>query len=326
MQAFDDEAKDDHQEVDRPFRLAAKNLFLTYPHCDVACDALRLHLLGCFGVVNVVYMVIAQEQHADGTNHLHAAVVLASKTNIRDPHQLDVHGCHGNYQGARAMKQTIAYVKKGGEFIEHGECPAHLIDAENRKVILDRIKSMTTETEVTEFIFLAGLTRDFHVLIRFWQSTNHGSTIQPSFDIRDFNPPNDLLQCLNGLTTSRQALLLIGPPGWGKTQFLQAFYKDSICLRITHLDQLRQCTNKTEVIILDDVELGHLPRPTLLHLLDMRTNRAIHCRYSNAFLTSNSNLILISNSIQLALGKYEEDEAVLRRLQTFHLADPLYGA
>lgn len=97
-----------------PFRLNCKNLFLTYPHCEVDKELAMNMLIEKFGRGNVLYMVVAQEEHQDGDHHLHAAVLLGAKCNIRDVHYLDLMDHHGNYQSTRSMKSTVRYVKKDG--------------------------------------------------------------------------------------------------------------------------------------------------------------------------------------------------------------------
>lgn len=322
-EAFDDEAAQVPEAVG--FRLSAKNLFLTYPRCDLDPERARLHLLGTLGIANILYMVIAREQHQDGTPHLHVCIALATKVNIRDPAALDLPpDWHGNYQGVRNMKQTIRYVKKDGEFIEHGTCPANMLDSDGRQTLLTKVAACVSELELAQFVFTNELSREWNVLFAYWKSCVAGQTISTSYTLDTFHPPQFLTDALRELSTSRKALVLLGPPGIGKTQYLQAHYSDRSTVRVTHLDQLKLVNARTEILILDDCELGHLPRSTVLHLLDVKTCRQIHCRYSNANLSSTLILILISNSLELLLGKWQFDEAVLRRVDIYDIDGPLF--
>lgn len=109
----------------REFRLNCKNLFLTWPKND--CDPAQVcqNLINHFGVDKMSYVCVSQEDHEDGTPHLHALVCLKQKCDITSATNLDKigGGKHGNYQSARNVIQVHDYVKKGGTFIEHGSCP-----------------------------------------------------------------------------------------------------------------------------------------------------------------------------------------------------------
>lgn len=96
------------------FRLSAKSFLLTWPRCDASkelcLDTLR-------NIAAVAKYVICREQHADGTNHLHAAVMFSRKLDVRNPAYFDITDgmvvYHGNYQSARRWVAAINYVKKG---------------------------------------------------------------------------------------------------------------------------------------------------------------------------------------------------------------------
>lgn len=109
----------------RDFRLNAKNLFLTWPKND--CDPAQVcqNLIKHFGLDNMSYVCVSQEEHEDGSPHLHALVCLKKKCDITSAVNLDKigGGKHGNYQAAKNIKDVHDYVKKGGNFVEHGSCP-----------------------------------------------------------------------------------------------------------------------------------------------------------------------------------------------------------
>lgn len=82
-----------------------------------------------FTVDNVSYVCVSEEEHADGTPHLHALVCLKEKCDIRNATDLDsLGGKHGNYQAAKKVRQCLDYVKKGGKFVEKGEAPSSAKD------------------------------------------------------------------------------------------------------------------------------------------------------------------------------------------------------
>lgn len=92
------------------FRLAAKNLFLTYPNCGEK-DACFAFLQSKFSD-SLQYCLVAQEAHSSGEPHLHAIVCLTRKINFKRPDCLDFDGFHGDYKAARDLDASITYCKK----------------------------------------------------------------------------------------------------------------------------------------------------------------------------------------------------------------------
>lgn len=112
------------EEPKRKFRLNAKNLFLTWPKNDVDSGTVLNKIVETFGMDNVSYVCVSEEEHEDGSPHLHAVVCLKKPCDVRNVKTLDdIGGKHGNYQSARNVKDVYTYVRKGGKFVEHGTPP-----------------------------------------------------------------------------------------------------------------------------------------------------------------------------------------------------------
>lgn len=116
------------------FRLQAKNIFLTYPRCDIPLQALLTSITELFSDLSTVtYAVVASELHSDQAPtdqetpicafHRHVVCCLSTKIHIRDAAKFDVDGFHPNIQACRDLKASIAYCKKDGDFIEFGSAP-----------------------------------------------------------------------------------------------------------------------------------------------------------------------------------------------------------
>jgi len=105
-----------------PFRLNAKNFFLTYPQCPAAKDTLLAFLSG---LRPSTYVLVSSEQHADGTPHLHALLCLVDKYNCRNERFFDFESegrtFHPNLQAVRNLNDVRTYVLKDGNFVEQGE-------------------------------------------------------------------------------------------------------------------------------------------------------------------------------------------------------------
>lgn len=92
------------------FRLDAKSLFLTYPHCDLSKDEVLAELLK--KPIQIKSYCIARELHEDGTPHIHALILLELKKNTTNPKFYDILEFHGNYQSARKVETVYEYITK----------------------------------------------------------------------------------------------------------------------------------------------------------------------------------------------------------------------
>ncbi len=89
------------------------NLFITWPRCNVdkqECGHLLKELL------DPLFLIVAEEAHADGTPHLHAFVKLATRTRVYHEELDLIVGKHGNYQRARSVLHCIRYCAKDDDY------------------------------------------------------------------------------------------------------------------------------------------------------------------------------------------------------------------
>lgn len=116
------------------FRLAAKNLYLTFPQCTRTKEYL-INSIKTFFNDNLVYAVVAHELHKDGTDHLHALVSLKERYESRNPNCLDIlANKHGNYQTARSTIKVMEYITKDGDYVSEGVDPEEFLElARNKK-------------------------------------------------------------------------------------------------------------------------------------------------------------------------------------------------
>lgn len=98
--------------------MRAKGWFLTYPKCPVTPQAALEYLREKHTITEYV---IAQEKHADGTDHLHAFIKTEKRTEFGKT-IFDFPDYHGNYQIAKSWSCVKAYVTKGGNYISNIDC------------------------------------------------------------------------------------------------------------------------------------------------------------------------------------------------------------
>jgi len=102
-------------------RLQAKTLFLTYPRCDAEPSIVLARCKDYFKTWSPLLIVVAREQHQNQLNHLHVAVQLGKKCNVRANLLDALTGKHGNYQVARKFFAVVKYVCKEMSYVHYGE-------------------------------------------------------------------------------------------------------------------------------------------------------------------------------------------------------------
>lgn len=98
-------------------RSSFKGWFCTWPKCEMKKED-ALIVLKTNGLPEIVEYVIAEEEHSDGTPHLHAFLKFERKIRFSQC-KFDLLGYHGNYQPAKSWLAVKKYVKKDGNYISN---------------------------------------------------------------------------------------------------------------------------------------------------------------------------------------------------------------
>lgn len=107
-------------KIHKTIRLRNKKLYLTYPKCYMKKELVMDHIKEMFGESWLSWAVVCEEDHADGTPHLHCIIVLNKVYSTRKVHALDIlAGKHGNYQNCRNAADVLDYVIKEGNYVEY---------------------------------------------------------------------------------------------------------------------------------------------------------------------------------------------------------------
>jgi len=139
------------------FRIDAKGWFLTYPKCTLskeeAWELLKQKKItirrGCIG----------QEEHKDGTPHLHVYVELSSVKSVKNAHFWDLEAFHGNYQAAKSFLAVSEYVMKGGNILKINMEPQEEVESRKRhkrvlgKELIDGKELISVVEENTQLLF-----------------------------------------------------------------------------------------------------------------------------------------------------------------------------
>lgn len=105
----------------KAWRLKAKKLYVTVPHCDRDPDDVLADILQKFAHKRVKWVIVAREKHADGSFHIHCALWLMGTYDSKRVDDLDwIGGKHGNYQVMKDAPGCVAYITKDNVFAAHG--------------------------------------------------------------------------------------------------------------------------------------------------------------------------------------------------------------
>ncbi|AIF34806.1 replication-associated protein [Sewage-associated circular DNA virus-14] len=219
--------------VPRPFRLAGKAIFLTWPQNDVSKEDLMAKIVALWEA-KLSWAVVAEESHKSGEPHVHAIVQFAERLDLKNANPvLDaLTGKHGNYQSVKSAKKVLRYVCKDGQYITHGEVPdfsekpklqdwAAKLIIEEQKTYRDLVReqpgfSMMQKRKLEEFIGWNKRQKLADSLLPWRVLTPKPSASPVHVALWTFLRENVLVP-----RTPRQAQLwLCGLPGVGKTRFL----------------------------------------------------------------------------------------------------------
>lgn len=239
------------------FRINAKNYFLTYPQCSHTKEYLLEFLLGL--EPQPVYALISSELHEDGSPHLHSFVSYEKKRDIRCQTYFDLSGNHPNIQAARNPKATIDYIKKDGDFIEHGICPITIkrswkecLTADSKDKFFDVVKEISPRDFVLHHDKLISYANFKYA---------RTDTYTPEFPSSSFCIPENLQHWFDtefkGGHNRRKSLILSSPSRFGKTEWARSLgphmYFNNMCNFRDDWD------DSALFIIFDDIPWEYLP-------------------------------------------------------------------
>lgn len=103
------------------FRLRGTQFILTFPQCDVKKEVAAERITKAFEKEGLTGYVVCEEDHKDGTPHLHVYLKFDYRKSFSKVDCFDFIGQkHGNYQVVRSTLKSIEYVTKGGNYVAKG--------------------------------------------------------------------------------------------------------------------------------------------------------------------------------------------------------------
>lgn len=126
-----------------PFRLSSSTLFCTVPQLEgnpgePYMESVYEGLVEFFSSLrsprDVIWAVVAIEDHQDGGKHCHCIFRLSGNWDCRNPNALDgVFGKHGKYESPDSLVKTLEYVMKDGNWLSFGDFDPELHVQQRKK-------------------------------------------------------------------------------------------------------------------------------------------------------------------------------------------------
>lgn len=279
----DDVARDMVEK--KKFRVQSKSFFLTYKtHIDK--EKLCEFLCGLKPKL-VCERFIAAHETADEKNpyfHTHVYIKFSGKFDSEQCRIFDFPteggAIHPNIKiPYGTITKMLKYLAK--------EDPAniHLLKEAGGAFIGNRVSDFTSEKELLCGIEMkptdvSGYLKAFHIMKTQEEKFTH------QYPLENFSEPL--------MDWDFKCVFLQGSSGWGKTQW--ALWHFSNPLLVGHLDELRKFKKDVhDGIVFDDMSLKHLPRETVIQIVDWDEDRAIHGRNVNAHIPKHTKKIFVTN-------------------------------
>lgn len=277
----------------KKFRLNAKKAFLTYSQVPLEATKEEL-LLTLQNKVSFAHYVVGRELHQDGGAHFHAVLISNKKFDIRNANMLDVElsgtKFHGNYTAIRHLNASIEYACKHGDYITNldsikdGKVTSiELLLAEKfskqgrystlQEYFSDKTKQAFGKTDLVSVDKLFNLLQQIE--------SNKLKPIKSNYKIEDFKVNDRLATWIK--SKEKPTLLLVGPSGAGKTQFILSLAEklNWQMLVINHLEGLKQLASEHDAIFFDDFTFSKIEEEQLLALIDTEYQKDIRILYKS---------------------------------------------
>lgn len=209
------------------FKFNAKQLFLTFPQCSLSKEHL-LQELNKIAAIKVY--TIAQEEHSDGTPHLHALLLFEKRYHTTNSRAFDVEGFHPNVKSLKTtsdFKRVHAYVCKDKNFISNYVEPLSRTELLGKRILEEGI---TPELvfENPQLVF-----KNFNS-IRLW--TSFASRVS-SYPIS---------------TKKRRHIWLHGKSNTGKTTWFRSFKDLYVCRELPENNDYSHLIKGVEILYADE--------------------------------------------------------------------------
>lgn len=321
----------------KAFRIYAKKLYLTYSqvHEDMTSEDVISQLKAKERLPSFDYL-ISRELHQDGGIHFHVLITSQAKFNIKNAGILDItfkdDNFHGNYQPVKNLPKVVDYICKEGDYVTSfkniidaklltlKQTIMRLADAEGiSQTLLNLCQDHTDKAFNSLGLINAEKFLEKKSLLQ--EELNVENVVTP-FKWNDFMLPEKLKAWVDNPV---KTLVLTGPSGVGKTQFVFALCKDKGLrpLFVNHKQGLARLKPHHDTIVFDDFDLGSVSEADLLSLLSTDVVKNHRVLYKEVRKKSNLIQIVTLNTQDLrTIVDYFGQKRFLRRIDFVQLPKP----
>lgn len=313
--------QEDVEEKKEPrFRYRGVRVFLTYPRCDLTVqelrDGLSTTLAGLDAPLAIIGYLAARERHQDGTPHLHALLHFERRLDTSDVRLFDVKGHHPNVKPARAYKNIIKYIKKGGDWVGDGTLAAtpSIIELAEQGRVNEAIQEFKSRYEQRFILQRNTVISNLHQIC-----IDNQRNAPPAYDLEEFKLPSSV-EAWRHNSANSLTLVLWGPGGTGKTSLARALLPDAFVTN--SIEQLVSYSAWEGGVIIDDHDFSSWNAVQITQLVDRQLYRTIRIRYTNILIPPRTPMIVCTNEPDVFMA--DLNGAISRRCIIVHVPNKLY--
>lgn len=298
------------------FRLRAKQIFLTYPQIK---DATTVdNIINYLREQPTQYAICARELHQDGGLHLHCALLYPECLHISRADYFDNSGQHPNMQGVRNWRATVAYITKGGDWVDWGTNPGKKLTT---SLIEHAAKDTPAHEAIREYLeSKSASTRGYRSLIADYcafRDDYRRRILEPDPNFSRFNA------CTIGTAITFRfksefkspKLFIHGPPNVGKTTLLNQWDQRFIFNAPDNNDWSGFDSTFHRIIIFDEFH-GQVQLSTLLKLMQGSITR-LNTKGGSVDCIKNLPMLFLSNIHPK--NCYRHSDAFIARLTIYYM-------
>lgn len=286
----------------KQYRIAAKNIFLTFPHCTLPKEVALEQLLQIECPSNKKFIRISRELHENGEPHLHVLIQFEGKIQLYNPRHFDLRNpsssgtFHPNIQGAKSSSDVKSYIEKDGDYIDWGEFQVDARSARGGQQTANDAAAEALNTgnaEAAMAIIREKLPKEFifqyHNLKPNLQSIFKPTDVEyvSPYPLSSFNNvPEELQSWADGyfgvVSAARpfrySSIIVEGDSRTGKTMWARSLGKHNYITG--HLDfSTRVYSDDVEYNVIDDVDPTYLKMKHWKHLIGAQREWQTNLKY-----------------------------------------------
>lgn len=337
----------------KEFRINAKKLLLTYSQCPLEISSVHEQLMNKLSPYRVLDHLIVKELHQDGNTHYHVLVACEKKVDRKGAEFLDIEGTsesgetvtyHGRYEPCKSEEDTIQYLTKDvfnaqeatenlrispgysrrlGEIYEYLSLSKRMIALARQGLVTEAMELLRNE-DPDKFLDqgsrLEKRLKEIHL-------TTLGFVSKYPFE--SFLLPPELEKFIEvfrlGIEVGDpRVIILVGPPGCGKSLLLKALFEDVLKVKtlvVNDKEGLRNFDPSYHTgLIFDDPNFERENREQLIQLLD-NERQLVRIRYTVAEVPANTPKAISLNMMPEQLNPAFADGALQRRMMVFKIEE-----